>query len=612
MRKFHYLITCSLLIAIGWANALAQESPTVNPAQRLNLELINNQSTFVIDEVNGNRNEYTNTFRLTQPTTDLKLTAGLLKQGDNIITITRSDDQGNSTDFARLNLSADARDTEPFIAVDPTSIQLTGDVPATGQFAFGGWSLNEDVTISINEPGFSVSPSVISPVNHDIEPQAITVTYNGNQDEANATVTITSEAGIRTVAVSYKKDTGGIVGSIDFLNDYTPPTSGAVAISVPAPWSISGQLGLQSNGYAFTTAGSSLDFTVPSGYANATMTLVIEIGPDAGDYLVINTSAYTVEAGYAYYIPLTGINSGDVISIFGASYQNGSWSQQYSPDIGSIIIYEGEVSPPNSAPRRGLPPLRVKAPAIAIAPTISYWDEETQTWSTASSLAASKIYQPNEAIDLEGLGNIVDQFSAPTDDNTHSTYYTYRATLDADILIPEGGSGGYDFYASIDFNQCTSADISAAVFTDLDNWTWRYAAVYNGAASNNTYCGYIVNGGNITYYVPNTFIGNTVAVTVTTGIGQDGAGKLIVNGVLHEFGRPGSTYTWNVPVSANGSVIITPDENEEFSVDLAKIEVRGVNNASMHNSIKVLKQPTAIITQFSTYNSSSDYKQIKR
>ena len=40
MRKIHYLISCSLLIAIGWANALAQESPTVTPAQRLNLELI--------------------------------------------------------------------------------------------------------------------------------------------------------------------------------------------------------------------------------------------------------------------------------------------------------------------------------------------------------------------------------------------------------------------------------------------------------------------------------------------------------------------------------------------------------------------------------------------
>ena len=38
MRKIHYLISCSLLI--GWANALAQESPTVTPAQRLNLELI--------------------------------------------------------------------------------------------------------------------------------------------------------------------------------------------------------------------------------------------------------------------------------------------------------------------------------------------------------------------------------------------------------------------------------------------------------------------------------------------------------------------------------------------------------------------------------------------
>lgn len=610
MRKVYHYITCSLLLVAGWAPALAQGVATSTPIQRLKLELVDNRSTF---DINEQINAYTNTLRISQPDGDYKLTAGLLKQGDNYITLTRTDDTGATADVARINLSANARESEPYIAVDPTSIQLTGDVPVTGQFAFGGWSLNEDVTISIDGAGFSVSPTVITPVDHDIQPQYITVTYNGNLDEASATVTITSEAGTRTVAVTYKKSTGGIVGSIDFLNDFTPPSSGAVAISVPAPWSVSGQLGLQSNGYAFTPSGSSLNFTVPSGYTNASMTLVIEIGPDAGDYLVINTSAYAVEAGTIYYIPLTGINSGDVISIFGASYQNGTWSNQYSPDIGSIIIYEGEVSPPSSAPRRGTPPLRVKAPAISVAPTISYWDNQNQAWSAESSLAPSKIYLPNELIDLAGLGNIVDQFSVSTQNNdAYSSYYRYQASLDADILIPDNGSG-YDFYASMDFGQCTATDINTAVLTDPDNWSWIYASVYNGEASSNTYCGYIVEGGNITYFVPNTFVGNTVAVTVTTGIGPDGAGKLVVNGVLYEYRSPGTSYTWNVPISANGAVIIEPAPGEQFSVDLSKIEVRGVNNATMNSAAVVLNHPTATVNQITdNATSSSDIKQIKR
>ena len=108
-RLFHYL-TCSLLLMTGWANALAQAAPTTSPVQRLNLELVNNQSTFVIDEENGNRNEYTNTFRLSQPT-DYKLTAGMLKQGDNFITLSRQgikdgETIGDPTDFARINLNA--------------------------------------------------------------------------------------------------------------------------------------------------------------------------------------------------------------------------------------------------------------------------------------------------------------------------------------------------------------------------------------------------------------------------------------------------------------------------------------------------------------------------
>ena len=128
MRKLFPFIACSLLLPMGWANALAQESPTVTPAQRLNLELVNNVSRYNID---AQQNEYTNTFRLTQPTTDYKLTAGLLKQGDNYITVTRQgvkdgETVGEPTEFARINMNTDIskRDAEILTDIEFTSTTL--------------------------------------------------------------------------------------------------------------------------------------------------------------------------------------------------------------------------------------------------------------------------------------------------------------------------------------------------------------------------------------------------------------------------------------------------------------------------------------------------------
>ena len=132
-RFFHYL-TCSLLLMTGWIHAFSQGTPTTSPAQRLNLELVNNQSTFVIDEENGNRNEYTNTFRLTQPET-YKLTAGMLNEGDNFITLSRQGDtETEPSEVARINLNTNIVKREAEILTD---IELT--------------------STSLNETGWSVS-----------------------------------------------------------------------------------------------------------------------------------------------------------------------------------------------------------------------------------------------------------------------------------------------------------------------------------------------------------------------------------------------------------------------------------------------------------------------
>ena len=109
MSKNYYYFICSLLLATGWANALAQGTPAVSPAQRLKLDLVDNRSTFVINEQQGTyENHYVNTLSLSQPGNDNpnKFTAGMLNEGDNYITVRRYDDEANDTPFARINLSA--------------------------------------------------------------------------------------------------------------------------------------------------------------------------------------------------------------------------------------------------------------------------------------------------------------------------------------------------------------------------------------------------------------------------------------------------------------------------------------------------------------------------
>lgn len=158
MRKLFPFIACSLLLPMGWANALAQESPTVTPAQRLNLELVNNVSRYNIDT---QQNEYTNTFRLTQPTTDYKLTAGLLKQGDNYITVTRQgvkdgETVGDPTDFARINLNTAIASREAVILTDIEFSSTTPPSPWTGNNALqagtNGYRIRSGYSISYTIP----------------------------------------------------------------------------------------------------------------------------------------------------------------------------------------------------------------------------------------------------------------------------------------------------------------------------------------------------------------------------------------------------------------------------------------------------------------------------
>ena len=477
MRRIHYLITCSLLIALGWANTLAQESPTVTPAQRLNLELINNVSRYNIDE---QQNEYTNTFRLTQPT-DYKLTAGMLKQGDNYITLHRIDD----CSFARFNLSANIT-TPKSEVIDLLDFYQDGDGAHTG---------------------------------------STTITQAMLGDDSN--------------------------------------------------WGTNGtNLIWQASGYAYISGAGGFTFTVPTGYSNATMQFIIYNGTNVrGGYWAYNLNdegwgvAATATASNSSSFVLTGVNSGDVISFYGVRVYNNQYQLYQSPDIELI----GVVSLPSSY-----------VPTIEVTPTLSYWEQNNDDWGTPGSLGGSTTYTPNDAIDLPSLGDISDQFAEQTDNNGHSDYYNYKADLDANVIIPTNGETGLDFYASADFTACTTSDPNSGTLTGHNGWSFNGASAYMD--DNNGIWAYIAFYGAIIFQMPETFMGNSVTVTVTSGPNLDNSdnnytGILYVNDVLYTFTGSG-THSWTVPVSAGGIIEFKTD-GQTYSTDIASIVISSGNGHAM-------------------------------
>lgn len=130
MRKVFYCMLYSLLLATGWTNVFAQGS-SLTPAQRLKLTLVENRSTFNIDD---QVNNYENTLRLDQPDGTYKLTAGMLNEGDNFIVISRkANTEAEAKDVARINLNA---------VISGTSITVT---PAKSFYNDNEWSAEEAI-----------------------------------------------------------------------------------------------------------------------------------------------------------------------------------------------------------------------------------------------------------------------------------------------------------------------------------------------------------------------------------------------------------------------------------------------------------------------------------
>ena len=470
-----HLLMSTLLFITGWTMVQAQSNGS--PSQRIALTLVDNKSTYVIED---EENHYENTLRLGQPDGPFVLTAGMLNDGDNAIILHRTDDQGGDAECAKINL-----------------------------------------TTTVTRP----------------ESKYAGIIFNGSNIPSSDRTLTTAD--------------------------------------LPDKWSTDGShLVWQTSGSATITGKGGLVFTVPEEWDNGTIRLWVKVGTNVqGGYFSYNyndegwkiLSGTQVSANESYTIrTFSGVKSGDVISIYGGQKNsNGtSYSSTQSPDIDRIGFYYYPAT---------------LIPTIEVNSTISY--KEGETWGTASAIGSAKTYSPNDTIDLYGLGEITDVFTVSTADNGHPEYYGYKATCDANVEFPASGSSSGDFYASVDFTTATTSDPVTSAFTGLSSDSWHF---YGTAITtvNDSKCFFIQYYGSMSFTVPNSFIGNSVTVSITTINDEKGARDVYVNGILHTFSA-GETYSWNIPATANSTIEIMPN-GSIASAYMSHIEITGGNGSSLN------------------------------
>lgn len=336
----------------------------------------------------------------------------------------------------------------------------------------------------------------------------------------------------------------------------------------------------QTNGSAYIAAQGGLTYTVPDGYTNATLQLIVYVGANVrGAYFTTNLNgegwyiSSEVSTGEGYIIrSFSNVNSGDVISIYGGLRENGTGYLSQSPDITQIAFRYF----PNSY-----------IPLMEVTPTVSHMGDEG--WSNESPLdGQARTYTVNDLLDLAAL-QVSDIFSESTAANEHPEHYSYKADLDANIAIPSSATAGMDYYASADFTAATSASPTTAAFVGQNNWNFYDTNVYSPSAGQ---CAYMTFYGRIVYTMPITFMGNSVNVTMTSSTGTDGAGDMYVNDVLHTFAA-GETYTWTIPVTAGGAIEFR-GVSTTFSIDFIRIVISSGNGtpsgAPRHDSTEPMSR----------------------
>lgn len=450
MRNKVTIMLMGLLFATVWGNALAQEQSLPTPAQRLQLTLVDNQSTY---DIGQQQNAYRNILQLGQPEGDYKFTAGLLKQGDNYITISRQGDtEETATEFARVNLNANIVKRE---VEELSTLELTGT--------------------TVNAPW----------------------TANGLQ-------------------------------------------SGS--------WGASGYYIRSGDQYYLT-------YTIPAGYDDGIIVLYIYTY-NAG-YFKINGTSYnsqTTAGGWNRYV-LTGLSSGSQIKIQGCNSNGGNAD---SPRMGAAQVLWA----PSSL-----------VPTVNVTSTLSLKNGEN--WAAATSLGSAITYQPNDFVNVDALNvEITDVFSAPTADNSHPTSYSYMTDASVNIDWTSADMAG-DFYACADYEH-GDGTTAGIVLSGTNRWEYQFV----GVKDDDIMCLWLPYYGQMLYTMPNTFAGTRVNVKITADTGTSSGGSILVNGEKHTF-SPGDVFTWIIDVSANGTIRFTCDPDENYTLNISKVEIIGGNGASL-------------------------------
>lgn len=226
---------------------------------------------------------------------------------------------------------------DPELSVSPATVAIDGNNGTTGTFTVTGSNLTGNVTITA-PAGFSVSPATITPTNGSVN-QTVTITADGTS--ASGSITVASAgATSQSVDVTYTAPSGGgsynvgdLLGSIDASG----MSSGSNTLS--SPWG--GTIYVTSSYYCTISYGYSVTFTVPAGVSNADITVAIttaNYNSGAGTFK-INGATYTAVKNTTNYFVVSGVSSGDTITISG----NNDTSPRMSATT-PISIYYGNYS----------------------------------------------------------------------------------------------------------------------------------------------------------------------------------------------------------------------------------------------------------------------------